>query len=55
MKKKLSKAIPQVLEQAKEWCGYCKKKSRSQREDLVSYDFEYWECQKCKLIDEYRK
>ena len=55
MKKKLSKALPQALDQAKEWCGYCGKKTRARRPELDSDDFEFWECVKCKLIDEYRK
>ena len=54
MKKKIG-LVPQVLSVAKEWCEYCKNKSRVRRKELEGMEFEFWECAKCKLIEEFRK
>ena len=54
-KKKKVGLVPQVLSAAKEWCEYCKSKSRIRRKELEGMEFEFWECKKCKLIEEFRK
>jgi len=54
-KKKKVELVPQVLSVAKEWCAYCQFKSRVKRKELEGMEFEFWECKKCKLIEEFRK
>ena len=53
--KKRTKAVPIKLDQAKDWCGYCQTKTKVKRTDLEEAEFEFWECKKCRLIEEYRK
>ena len=53
--KKRTKAVPVRLDYAKDWCGYCQTKTKVKRTDLEEAEFEFWECKKCKLIEEYRK